>query len=1076
MKNKTFEKCTNNTSVPSIASFEDLLSTEVIELDQNDDQFDEKDEASKNPDPNLLVEFPNRSLVAVDTFKNDTEIDDKETSDQNHSDTSSSEDAVILNTDDAKSENESCTNANDQSTLENSNDSLGGEGVIFMGWNNPPESGTVETKKSNKESQQQATSSGGTMNRFKGLRSIGRKQKSGGIWQGVRANNVGWQSKSPQRQHQGLLKDITAAAAATASVLIADNQSDDSGKDSGESSVINESNEHFSNEADGTAESFTDNSVTIDPRYSENDKNDYAVIKSEIKSEAVQMEPKSPPTFFRRIDRQASTGSAIFNNDEADNFTFSPQKQQIHHKRKQQVRKTKIPSKSFTHVRVTSDASQHSTEECIIKDFVQIKPYHAYPEGFQMSASELYQETMRKSTNFEVLTSSQTEKQIGCLDVEVLSCIGLPQTRRSKPNSIAYLVCGDVAFATDIITNSSSPQWPARSKRAATIPLFHAFARLYTGIFSVTDKDNDDFTGRNVIDIATLRPNTYYDVTLPLRTSNLVYDRSPRGAVRLRFRLKENENRAFLLSYIPLNMKQMKQIMDKSIDNVTIPCADSKTIHNVAYTIYGKDLPGKYSKSAFRATNRELNLYKFNLPIVSKRILTDLMRYEKPNVSFYTFIGWMSIVHYKAYEFFPSFLVSILLFLHVNNYHDVISTSKVQKGFEPPTLTEMLSILLWGSQINKNETKQPQLQCSSQKDYIKTVGDLQFPIEDNLEFPYSEAKYSRLNLNSMIYPKEMPIKKKSNDSECVDDADKFEDTDEDEADVQEEILVSKESLRQTVPSGPEQDNNVQSKELNLQENFMEIERFLHRLTGNLFHQKVSRSIDNSNDIEDKGIGTQPNKFTNPLAALSATFLEPVMNALSVYVIANRAVFNICAWKDPYLSFWFMMILVFLMTFLALFPWRSFFWCVGLLCFGPQNFILGKKPKNMVSQCNEDDDDSDECEDVTEERVDNSQQKNKKRFKLRGKKADTNKNSGISKEEEEETTTNAYDCRYERSLFSTQHAQKLNKKKNAMQRLEIIVPYTRTRRERFYFWPSSSLIDSSVTSATQDSDSSDKKVL
>ena len=52
----------------------------------------------------------------------------------------------------------------------------------------------------------------------------------------------------------------------------------------------------------------------------------------------------------------------------------------------------------------------------------------------------------------------------------------------------------------------------------------------------------------------------------------------------------------------------------------------------------------------------------------------------------------------------------------------------------------------------------------------------------------------------------------------------------------------------------------------------------------------------------------------------------------------------------------------------------------------------------------------------------------------------------------------------RKLFSTQHGMKQAKKKN-ISPLEIVVPYTRSRRERFYFWPPLSLLIQNEQEAT-----------
>ena len=157
--------------------------------------------------------------------------------------------------------------------------------------------------------------------------------------------------------------------------------------------------------------------------------------------------------------------------------------------------------------------------------------------------------------------------------------------------------------------------WPAKSKRAAIFPIYHAYTQLHVGIFSATEKESDDFCGRSVINIAELRSNLMYDVTLPLRKSALIYDQSPQGMVRLRFYLKWRNARAPVLSYLssPMTNQNYGAFIENNIS--TISCADTKTSRNITLAMYGKELPGKFSRKAFRASARETRLYNRLLPV-----------------------------------------------------------------------------------------------------------------------------------------------------------------------------------------------------------------------------------------------------------------------------------------------------------------------------------------------------------------------------------------------------------------------------------------------------------------------------
>lgn len=202
----------------------------------------------------------------------------------------------------------------------------------------------------------------------------------------------------------------------------------------------------------------------------------------------------------------------------------------------------------------------------------RVKPFHSFPSPVYLTENELYHNMMQPSDEFHFLVSylspstkvtrrvrtpdivrrhfgsPREDGRIGSLRVEVLGCVGLD---RLKPEVSVFLVVGDCAFATDIISGARSPMWPATSKRAAVFPLHHAYARLFVGVFDITKKSEaDTFCGRVAIDIPPLRPDTEYDVTFPLRVSSFIYDRRPRGVVRLRFSLHWFSERAAILSYL----------------------------------------------------------------------------------------------------------------------------------------------------------------------------------------------------------------------------------------------------------------------------------------------------------------------------------------------------------------------------------------------------------------------------------------------------------------------------------------------------------------------------------------------
>jgi hypothetical protein len=127
----------------------------------------------------------------------------------------------------------------------------------------------------------------------------------------------------------------------------------------------------------------------------------------------------------------------------------------------------------------------------------------------------------------------------------------------------------------------------------------NAYSQVYLGCFDYDgEKEMDDFIGRVVLDIPQIQAEYTYDVKLPLRDSSRVYNRSQLGFIRIRFRLEWNEGgeRAALLSYLP-KPDDLKKRMKNELDAVTVKCPDSKSFYNIAHTVYGRDIPGKFSPS-----------------------------------------------------------------------------------------------------------------------------------------------------------------------------------------------------------------------------------------------------------------------------------------------------------------------------------------------------------------------------------------------------------------------------------------------------------------------------------------------
>jgi hypothetical protein len=88
------------------------------------------------------------------------------------------------------------------------------------------------------------------------------------------------------------------------------------------------------------------------------------------------------------------------------------------------------------------------------------------------------------------------------------------------------------------------------------------------------------------------------------------------------------------------------------------------------------------------------------------------------------------------------------------------------------------------------------------------------------------------------------------------------------------------------------------------------------------------------DEFDRLLGLQ-SKSANPVMRIMSSFMGPLMRMMRVLVFLFRIMFHVSTWRDPFLSFWFLVFLSILCLILIVFPWRSFFFLVIAASLGPQ---------------------------------------------------------------------------------------------------------------------------------------------
>lgn len=144
---------------------------------------------------------------------------------------------------------------------------------------------------------------------------------------------------------------------------------------------------------------------------------------------------------------------------------------------------------------------------------------------------------------------------------------------------------------------------------------------------------------------------------------------------------------------------------------------------------------------------------------------------------------------------------------------------------------------------------------------------------------------------------------------------------------------------------PEQDASIRvKKKKTLKQEILHNKDVMHRMSMRLFDDRLF--IINEDDpnysiggevVLDNAIGTH--KHNNPMVAKMGEYIAPILEMLKVGLSVWRAGFNLFTWRDPFLSFLFLFGNTILLLALVIFPWRHFFFAVGLGAFGPQVRII-----------------------------------------------------------------------------------------------------------------------------------------
>eukprot|EP00591_Stephanopyxis_turris_P003782 CAMPEP_0195526904 /NCGR_PEP_ID=MMETSP0794_2-20130614/28232_1 /TAXON_ID=515487 /ORGANISM="Stephanopyxis turris, Strain CCMP 815" /LENGTH=947 /DNA_ID=CAMNT_0040657693 /DNA_START=380 /DNA_END=3223 /DNA_ORIENTATION=+ len=713
-------------------------------------------------------------------------------------------------------------------------------------------------------------------------------------------------------------------------------------------------------------------------------------------------------------------------------------------------------------------------EESMKMKEYKVNPTDAYPHVW-MTVKEMENEMMRPSSRFHDLRESTQQTnlnspEIGSLFAEVLCCRGLPKLDvLSDTDAVVYLVCGAYAFCTDVIDDNNNPMWLRHTRRAAIFPLHNTYARLYAGVFD----DDGDFAGRIGIDIASLRPGCIYDVSIPLRQYAHSYYRQPRGVIRLRLRVSWNNSRAAVLSHL----SRPKDLPAK------ISCNNRKAFLCVALTVHGKDMNGIFSPNIVKATTREIKLYKVQVKALVKTTLKELVTWEIPFVSGFIFFGWMHSVYANSVSLSYPYFVGYVIICLMRNYARYSFAEASHKGFPSLTISEIFLALLGFPEDSKdmkpsvlNYHEDPQTSSSSRK-MLKSLGLFEgiSDIEetDHMEFPFSyRTTYKKMSLGDSIAnfdSNHLSNNDEEDDSEyehffqtsvngrtvfpsdrldlvSVKGSNRSLDSKMEDFSMRESPLSEVTESQQPsklLPTVPEQNMDIKvTAKKTFQEMLNNDRAKFHHHTGRLFDDEVF-SIPRAPTTTENEYKTMVNSMEktlgmksqrNPILGAMDGVATPILLAIRCGLRVFRAVFNLFMWKDPILSFWLLIICICLLVLLIVFPWRPFMFIVGVVLLGPQNWFLTQREKK--SQKN------------SGESVSN-----------------TNKNDAKKKENNEDPIIAAVG---EHSKQFSGHRAQQSSQSYTKNTMEVVVPYSPLKQDRFYDWPP----EPSLSSVTKDESDDD----
>ena len=306
------------------------------------------------------------------------------------------------------------------------------------------------------------------------------------------------------------------------------------------------------------------------------------------------------------------------------------------------------------------------------------------------------------------------------------------------------------------------------------------------------------------------------------------------------------------------------------------------------------------------------------------------------------------------------------------------------------------------------------------------------------------------------------------------------------------LETGKASKHRRIRVGPQQNNDKSgNKKLPPQAHLSRVENMLHRASKNIsvehvyfpppqLQTKLGNEVNAKGpagdvltakekkhyDEFDKLLGYRL-KNPNPIVRITSSFLGPLMRIIRISLYSFRISFNVCTWRDPYLTFWLFSFLCTLMIVLLIFPWRSFFCVSSMVLLGPQNIAVRKYLERRASRREREEKEEKEREALKAQLKINDplgmvqpqlQQSNnsitsssKKNEESGGKKK---RIWGLNRKKDDEIGQESDEIKEAEMFHSPRPAFFAHTKPSKRTQVprDVAVPYFRFRKDRFYDWP------------------------